>query len=134
MAFDEHLASRIRSSLARYPELSERRMFGGLCFLLRGHMTAGIVGTTLMLRVGPDQFSDALAQPHARVMDFTGRPSKGMIYVDPAGIATPKALDGWLALAVAFVGSLPERTSSAKPNATTSSNARKPKRKPRTAR
>lgn len=134
MAFDEHLATRIRSCLARAPELSERRMFGGLCFLLRGHMTAGIVGSTLMLRVGPDQFSDALAQPHARVMDFTGRPSKGMIYVDPAGIATAKALEKWLALAVAFVDTLPEKSSHSKPSTATPSKGKNPKRSPRTAR
>jgi hypothetical protein len=109
MAYDEALAARVRARLARAHRLSERRMFGGLCFLVNGHMCAGIVGDTLMLRVGPERYAEALAQPHAREMDFTGRPLKGMVYVDPPGIAGAAALGRWLALALAFVRSQPAK-------------------------
>ena len=85
-------------------------MFGGLCFLLHGHMAAGIVGATLMLRVGPEQYREALAQPHAREMDFTGRPLRGMIYVDAPGIETEQALRRWLERAVSFVSAQPDGT------------------------
>ncbi len=103
MAYDEALAARVRTRLAAQRGVSERRMFGGLCFLLKGHMCAGINGATLMLRVGPERYAEALARPHAREMDFTGRPLKGMIYVDPSGIASAAGLGRWLQLAVAFV-------------------------------
>ena len=109
MAFDEHLAGRARTQLAKLPGFTDRPMFGGLCFLLHGHMTAGIVGSTLMLRVGPEQYRDALAEPHVREMDFTGRPLKGMVYVDAAGIATERALTAWLQRAVAFAASQPAK-------------------------
>ena len=109
MAYDEELATRVRDCLGGTAGLTERRMFGGLCFLLRGHMTAGIVGRTLMLRVGPERFEEALAQPHARVMDFTGRPMRGMLYVDPPGIASKADLSRWLGRATAFVAGLPAK-------------------------
>lgn len=125
MAFDEQLANRVRRHLGTLPGFAERRMFGGLCFLLHGHMTAGIVGTALMLRVGPDQYQDALAEAHAREMDFTGRPLKGMIYVDPPGIATEPALAGWLDRAVSFVRAQPAKT---KPPARPAHQARRKRR------
>jgi TfoX/Sxy family transcriptional regulator of competence genes len=104
MAYDVKLAARVHDRLSAMRGFSEREMFGGLCFLLNGHMCAGIVGHTLMLRVGPEQYSAALARPHAREMDFTGRPLKGMVYVDPPGIATGAALSRWLRLATDYVG------------------------------
>jgi TfoX/Sxy family transcriptional regulator of competence genes len=109
MAYDEALAARVRARLARTPGLAERRMFGGLCFLVNGHMCAGIVDATLMLRVGPERYAAALARPHAREMDFTGRPLKGMIYVDPPGIASAAALARWLDTALGFVQSQPAK-------------------------
>jgi len=109
VAYDEALAARVRARLAKARGLAERRMFGGLCFLVNGHMCAGIVGPTLMLRVGPERYADALARPHAREMDFTGRPLKGMIYVDPPGIAGRAALERWLDLALGFVQSQPAK-------------------------
>lgn len=81
MAYDEGLAQRVREALPERPDLSERKMFGGLCFMLGGNTCAGIVGEELMLRVGPDSYEDALTRPHAREMDFTGRSLKGMVYV-----------------------------------------------------
>jgi len=115
MVYDERLAARVRESLGAYPGLSEKPMFGGLCFLLNGHMTAGIVGSRLMLRVGPDEYPAALARPHVAEMDFTGRPLKGMIYVDPPGIAGRKALERWLLRAVEFAAKLPPKGDRPKP-------------------
>lgn len=109
MAYDEALAARVRARLAGTRGLAERRMFGGLCFLVNGHMCAGVVGSTLMLRVGPQRYAEALARPHAREMDFTGRPLTGMIYVDPPGIAGAAALGRWLELALKFVQSEPAK-------------------------
>ncbi|KPK07210.1 MAG: RNA methyltransferase [Betaproteobacteria bacterium SG8_39] len=114
MAYDAALAVRVRTRLARAPGLAERSMFGGLCFLVNGHMCAGIVGDTLMLRVGPERYAEALARPHAREMDFTGRPLKGMIYVDPPGIASGAALGRWLGMAIAFVQSEPTKKATKK--------------------
>ena len=107
MAFDPGLAQRIRERLASRVGVTERRMFGGLAFLLDGHMAVGILGATLMARVGPAGHAAALKRPHARAMDFTGRPMKGYVYVDPAGIAEDADLAQWLDRCTAFVDTLP---------------------------
>ena len=102
MAFDERLADRIRALTHDRMDIQERKMFGGLAFLVRGHMCCGIVGSDLMVRVGPDGYEDALASAHVRPMDFTGRPSKGMVYVAPAGIRTAGALRKWIERGISF--------------------------------
>lgn len=84
-------------------------MFGGLCFLVGGNMTCGIVKRELMVRVGPDGYADALDQPHARPMDFTGRPLRGMVYVSERGIATDAQLRAWMKRALKFTGALPAK-------------------------
>ena len=109
MGYDEGLAQRVRESLAERPDLSERKMFGGLCFMLGGNMCAGIVGGDLMLRVGADAYQAALERPHAREMDFTGRSLKGMVYVGVDGFADDAELSSWLEIAVGFAGSLPPK-------------------------
>lgn len=109
MAYDEGVAHRVRESLEDRPDLSERKMFGGLCFMLGGNMCCGIVGDELMLRVGPDRYEDTLSRPHAREMDFTGRALKGMVYVAPAGFGSDEALEEWLRPAVDFAGGLPPK-------------------------
>lgn len=109
MAYDEGLAQRIRDVLEDRPELTERKMFGGLAFLLGGNMTVGIVGEQLMARVGPDAWDDALAQPHAREMDFTGKSMRGFVYVDAAGVAEDEDLQAWIDRAAAFTSSLPPK-------------------------
>ena len=109
MAYDEGLAERIRDALRGRRGVSERKMFGGVAFMLNGHMTVGIVGETLMARVGPARYADALALPQVRPMDFTGKPMKGMVYVEPAGIARDAVLRAWVERGLSFVLSLPPK-------------------------
>jgi hypothetical protein len=109
MAYDEMLADRIRAAITALDgSMTERKMFGGLAFMLNGHMFAGVVGPDLMLRLGEPAASDALSRPHVREMDFTGRPMKGMVFVEPDGLNGP-ALRQWVAEAAAFARSLPAK-------------------------
>src|SRR5262245_27730608 len=114
MAYDEGLAERIRSVLDEQPGVSERRMFGGVAFLVKGHMSVGIVQDKLMVRVGPDAYDRVLRERHARRMDFTGRPMKGFVYVVPSGYESDADLERWVNLGVAYVTSLPTKASGAR--------------------
>ena len=109
MPFDEDLALRIRAAFQGDEDVAEKRMFGGIAFMLRGNMCGGVTGSDLMVRVGPDGHADAIAQPHARAMDFTGRPMKGFVFVHADGIETPEELDHWIGRARRFVDSLPPK-------------------------
>jgi len=106
MAYDAGLAQRIREMLGT-ARITEKKMFGGLAFLSRGHMFVGIVGGTLMARIGPEPYAEALRTPHVREMDFTGRPMKGYVFVDPPGIERDDDLERWIGASRAFVRSLP---------------------------
>ena len=117
MAYNEKLADRMRAALAQPNELTEKEMFGGLSFMLAGNMCCGIVKDDLVVRVDPDSYEKALAKPHARPMDFTGRPMKGMIYVGPEGYRTDEELKYWLDQALDFALSLPPKTPKATPRA-----------------
>jgi hypothetical protein len=109
VAYDEGLAERIRSATAATDGLQERKMFGGLVFMLHGNMAFGVVGDELMVRVGADAWVDAVARPHAREMDLTGRPMTGMVCVAVDGFAEDDDLRGWLDRGMAFAGSLPPK-------------------------
>ena len=109
MAYDERLAGRVRAVLEGRRDVSERRMFGGLAFLVRGNMCCGVVRSELMVRVGPDAYSDALSRPHTRPMDFTGRPLRGFVFVSSQGLGSARALRSWVERGVGFAGSLPAR-------------------------
>ena len=109
MAYDTHLADRVRSLLNRRLEFSERKMFGGICFMLGGNMCCGVTTTELMLRLGPEGAAEALSEPHTREMDFTGRSIKSMIYVEPEGYQTEEALRRWVERAATFAASLPAK-------------------------
>ncbi|MGN8224310.1 TfoX/Sxy family protein [Gracilimonas sp. BCB1] len=106
MAFDEGLAERVRNLLQNRDNVVEKKMFGGLCFMVSGHMTIGIVNDKLMARIGPDQYEECLTKPHAIKMDFTGRPMKGMIYVLPEGLQEDQDLKTWLDTCLSFTSSL----------------------------
>ena len=84
-------------------------MFGGLAFMVNGHMCCGIVGEELMVRVGPDLYQSSLAQPHTREMEFTGKPLKGMVYVGTEGLATEHQLGQWVQRGLAYVSTLPAK-------------------------
>ena len=114
MPFDERLAQRIRQMLKGKREVTEKRMFGGLCFLFRGHMCCGIERDRLVVRVGPEQYASALARPHSRPMDFTGRPLKGFVYVSAQGCRTTASLKSWVSSGLDFAGSLPRKNAEGK--------------------
>ena len=109
MAYDEGLAQRIREILPPDPEISEKRMFGGLAFLVRGKMFVGILGDVLMARVGSEAHDGALRKKHARIMDFAKRPMRGYVYVDPPGIERDKDLASWILPCLDHARSLPEK-------------------------
>ncbi len=109
MAYDEKLASRIRAALAHREGMTERKMFGGIAFMLNGNMCCGVVGDELMARVGADGHQDALALPHARPMDFTGRAMKGFIYVGAQGLQDEADLAAWIERGAAYALSLPAK-------------------------
>jgi TfoX/Sxy family transcriptional regulator of competence genes len=101
VAYDESLAERIRHQLRDRADVAERRMFGGIAFMVAGRMAIGVIRDDLMVKVGTQGHDDALAQPHTRPMDFTGRPMRGMVYVAPAGTGTDAELARWVDRAVA---------------------------------
>jgi TfoX/Sxy family transcriptional regulator of competence genes len=109
MAYDEGLAQRVRERLESRGGYGEKKMFGGLCFLLNGNMTCGIVRDELMARIGPEAWDEALASPEAREMDFTGRSLKGFVYVDGDALADDAILEKWVARAAAFAEALPAK-------------------------
>jgi TfoX/Sxy family transcriptional regulator of competence genes len=107
MAYDLGLADRIRVVLGRLGDFSERKIFGGRCFLVNGQMCCGIVKTDLMLRLTPETATAALREPHTRPMDFTGKLIKSMIYVDAAGIDSEPSLERWVRTAERVAQALP---------------------------
>ena len=109
MVYSEQLADRTRAALVASRHLEERKMFGGLAFMVNGHMCCGIVGEELMVRVGPDLYQSSLAQPHTREMDFTGKTLQGMVYVGSEGLETERDLGQWVQRGLAFISTLPTR-------------------------
>lgn len=108
MSYDEKLAVRIRRVLDR-DDVEEKRMMGGLTFMVGGHMCCGVTGSDLMLRLGEEGAAAALAEPHVRPMDFTGKPLKAFVFVDADGAAADGALRGWIRRALRFVATLPPK-------------------------
>lgn len=110
MPYSADLATRARDSLRGQPCLTERKMFGGIAFMLHGHMCCGVIHADLVLRLGAEGADEALGQPFTRPMDFTGRPMNGYVYVAPGGTATAAALHAWVRRAVLFADSLPPKS------------------------
>lgn len=108
MPFDPDLADRLRDALKRRARIEERRMFGGICWMMRGNMLCGVEGRRYMFRVGRELEAEALARPGARPMDFTGKPMRGFVWV-AAEPAIETGLRSWIDLAVRFVGKLPPK-------------------------
>ena len=109
MAYDETVAQRLRAELGTLPGLTEKKMFGGICFLLGGNMVCGVLGDDLIMRVGAAQYATSLAQPGARVFNFSGKPMTGWVMVAPEGYTSEVDLAQWVKLAVAYVGALPAK-------------------------
>ncbi|MEZ4391159.1 MAG: TfoX/Sxy family protein [Polyangiales bacterium] len=112
MAYDPVLAERALIALSNHPavradELVEKRMFGGVSYMLRGAMTVGVLGEDLVVRATPGDAARYLEEPHVRPMDFTGKPMKGWLYVNAQAVDTDDALRRWVERAVAFVTSTP---------------------------
>jgi TfoX/Sxy family transcriptional regulator of competence genes len=106
MTYDTGLEQRIREQLQDRDDVVEKKMFGGLCFMVSGNMACGIVKDSLMARVGPEQYEECLLKPFSSEMDFTGRPMKGMVYVNPNGIESDKDLKKWIDFCINFVETL----------------------------
>lgn len=109
MAYDEDLAERVRHVLGSLTPCTEKKMFGGLAYMVRGNMAAGIVKHDLMVRVGPEKYELALSQPFTRPMEFTGRVMKGMVFVAPEGVDDLEDLRRWVKMGVDFCLTLPAK-------------------------
>lgn len=106
MAFDEHLAERIRGQIGRRKAVTEKKLFGGIAFLINGNMAVGIHSKEMIVRLAPEKTDAALAKPQTRRFDLTGRPMKGWILVKPAGLKTDAALGKWIRVGLDFASSL----------------------------
>jgi TfoX/Sxy family transcriptional regulator of competence genes len=109
MAFDEALAERIRHLLTRSKHVEEKRMFGGVGFLLNGNLLVGVRKNSLLVRLGPEQGEEALKEPHVKEFDITGRPMKGWVLVQPEGVEDDDQLSAWIERAMKIVGTLPAK-------------------------
>jgi TfoX/Sxy family transcriptional regulator of competence genes len=108
MAFDGLLADRVRACLQQVAGVSEKKMFGGLAFLTGGHLTAGVYGDGLIARIGAQDMAAATAEPSVRPFDMTGRPMRGIVVIDSAGL-DDTALDRWVGQARSYVAGLPPK-------------------------
>jgi hypothetical protein len=108
VAYEEDLAGRVRALVGERGGLAEKKMFGGLAFLLDGNMAVGVRGDDVIVRLPPDESDVALAEPGARVFDITGRPMKGWILVGPEG-QEPRRLSGWVERGLAYASTLPPK-------------------------
>jgi len=109
MPYDKLLAMRIRAALGPLPTLVEKKMFGGVGFLVNGIMACGVHKNDLIVRVGPKNYEKALSRPHTRVFDMTGKPMAGWVMVEPQGCAVESSLKSWVEQGLAFARSLPAK-------------------------
>jgi TfoX/Sxy family transcriptional regulator of competence genes len=109
MAFDENLAARIRHALSRRKGIGEKKMFGGVGFLLNGNLLVGVWKNSLCVRLGQDEAEAALPEPHVREFDITGKPMKGWVLVERKGVEDAGQVKAWIQRAMKFVGKLPPK-------------------------
>jgi hypothetical protein len=109
MAFDEALAERIRHRLARRKNVEEKKMFGGICFLLNGNLLVGVWKNSLIARLGPDEGEASLREPHVKVFDITGKPMRNWVLVESEGVGDDDQLEAWIERATKFVRTLPKK-------------------------
>ena len=109
MAYDESLAQRVRAFLADQDTLVEKKMFGGVGFMIHGNLACGVNGDDLIVRSGPDAYGNLIMRPHTKPFDFTGRPMKGWLVVEPAGLESDDDLQDWISIGASFARSLPPK-------------------------
>ena len=109
MPYDERIAKRVREEIGGMPGLVEKKMFGGIGFIVLGNMAVGVLGSDLIVRVGAVGYAEALARPHAKVFDMTGRPMQGWVLVAPEGYETEADLRRWIEQGVTLALSLPPK-------------------------
>ncbi len=107
VAYNEELAGRVRAALADRTDVEEKKMFGGLSFMVAGQMCCGVLKNDLVVRIEPAEFDNLVAQPHVRPFDFSGRPMQGMVYVESSSLADPEVLQTWLHRGMACVAAHP---------------------------
>ena len=109
MAYDEELAERVREVLSVRSDVSERKMFGGIAFMLGGNMACGVLGEDLIVRLGEEEGEKALAEDGVRPFDFTGKPMKGTVYVSPERTSGDSGLSEWVEAGADYAASLPAK-------------------------
>ena len=109
MSMNEGIAAKVRTELNNYPGVVEKRMFGGIGFMVNGNMACGVNGSDLIVRVGPDKSAEALARPHTKVFDMTGHPMTGWVKVSPEGFASEQELRAWVKQGLDFAFTLPPK-------------------------
>ena len=109
MAYNESLAQRIRDVLGERPGLVEKKMFGGIGFMVHGNMACGVHKEALIVRVGPERYEEALARPHTKLFDITGRPMRGWVMVTSDSYESDEALEDWVQQGLDFALSLPAK-------------------------
>jgi TfoX/Sxy family transcriptional regulator of competence genes len=114
LGYDQRAAERVRRTLSGRRDVVEKKMVGGLSFMVNGSMCCGVTGTALMVRVGLEARGRALAQPHVQPMEFAGRPLAGFVCVEPGGYATDAALESWVQQGIDFVSTLPAKEPAAR--------------------
>ncbi|HLH88098.1 MAG TPA: TfoX/Sxy family protein [Xanthobacteraceae bacterium] len=128
MAYDELTAERMRSALAGRPGVVETRLMGGVCFMVNGNMCCTVSARGgILVRVGPEGYEQALAQPHAQPMEMRGRVMNGFVRVMPDGYRTDAALNRWIARGLDFVATLPPKKGRSPPRAATAGRRKKAK-------
>ena len=109
MAYNEKLEEKIEALSSRWKGLEKKKMFGGICYLVKGNMSFGIWKDSLIARIGPDGYEEALLEPHVRAFDITGRPMTGWVLVGPGGIGDKEQLTYWIRRALQFVRTMPAK-------------------------
>ncbi len=109
MAYEEALAERVRDLVMHRGDVTERKMFGGVAWMVAGNMACGILGDSLIVRLEPEEVEKALTEEHTRPFDTTGRPMKGFVVVEAPALSDPADLAGWVEAGVGFASSLPPK-------------------------
>ncbi len=109
MAYDQELTSRMRAVLYGSPGVTERKMFGGVAFMINGNLACGVQGEGIIVRVGQAAHEAAMQKPHVHVFDFSGKPMKGWVVVDSEGVASDSELSAWVEAGKSYAGSLPPK-------------------------